>query len=215
MRLVYVVLLAACVTAQANVDWPEMRGPTQNGHAPNTKLPIHWSEKENIKWKTEIPLRGWSTPVIADGQIWMTAADRDGHDFFVICVDEATGKLVVNKKLFHCDNPESLGNDVNSYATPSPAIEPGRVYVAFGSYGTACLDTKTANVVWKREDLPCRHFRGPSSSPILFGDLLIVTLDGVDLQYVVALDKQTGKTVWKTDRSAKWNDADEGPLAKI
>ena len=109
-------------------------------------LPLRWSEKENIKWKTEIPLRGWSTPAIADGKIWMTTADPGGHDFYVISVDESSGKILVNKKLFHCDNPESLGNDVNSYATPSPVIEPGRVYVNFGCYGTACLDTKTADV---------------------------------------------------------------------
>jgi outer membrane protein assembly factor BamB len=63
--------------------------------------------------------------------------------------------------------------------------------------------------------LPCRHFRGPSSSPVLFENLLIITLDGVDLQYTVALNKSTGATVWKTPRSATWNDADEGPLAKI
>lgn len=211
----FFVLLLACLAAHAGVDWPEMRGPTQNGHADNKGLPIHWSETENIKWKTEIPRRGWSTPVIADGKIWMTTAAADGHDFYVLCVDEQSGKIVVNKKLFHCDTPESLGNDVNSYATPSPVIDSQRVFVHFGSYGTACLNTKTADVVWKREDLPCRHFRGPSSSPILFDKLLIVTFDGVDLQYLVALDKASGKTVWKTDRSAIWNDANEGPLAKL
>jgi outer membrane protein assembly factor BamB len=215
MRLIYLLLFVACLTGRANVDWPEMRGPTQNGYAPNKGLPIDWSEKQNIKWKTEIPLRGWSTPAIADGKIWLTTADRDGHDFFVICVDEASGKIVVNKKLFHCDTPESLGNEVNSYATPSPVIESGRVYVNFGSYGTACLDTQNADVSWKRDDLPSRLFRGPSSSPVLFENLLIVTLDGIDLQYVTALDKKTGKTVWKTKRSAIWNDADEGPLAKL
>lgn len=208
-------LLLACVTAQAAIDWPEMRGPTQNGYAPSKGLPIHWSETENIRWKTEIPLRGWSTPAIADGKIWMTTATPDGHDFYVICVDEQSGKIVVNKKLFHSDNPESLGNEVNSYATPSPVIDDAHVYVHFGSYGTACLDTKTADVVWKREDLPCRHFRGPSSSPILFKNLLILTFDGIDLQYVTALDKASGKTVWKTARSAIWNDANEGPLAKL
>ena len=79
-----------------------------------------------------------------------------------------------------------------STATPPlrRSIEPGRVYVHFGSYGTACLDTATGKVVWKRDDLPCRHYRGPSSSPILFENLLILTFDGVNLQYIVALDKQ-------------------------
>src|SRR6266849_10017558 len=101
---------------------------------------------------------------------------------------------------------EPLGNNVNGYATPSPVIEPGRVYVHFGSFGTACLDTATGKVLWKREDLRCRHYRGPSSSPVLFENLVILTLDGADLQYVVALDKKTGKTVWKTDRDVVWND---------
>jgi len=203
-------------------DWPEMRGPWRDGHvqAPgDTKplgLPLHWSETENIKWKTEIPFRGWSTPVVLDGQVWLTTATEDGHDFHVLCLDAATGRITVNNKLFHADNPESLGNKVNSYATPSPVIEPGRVYVHFGSYGTACLATATAKVLWQRTDLPCRHYRGPSSSPILFDDLLILTLDGVDLHYTVALDKKTGKTVWKTDRSAVWNDEDvPGERAKL
>jgi outer membrane protein assembly factor BamB len=95
---------------------------------------------------------------------------------------------------------------MNCYATPSPVIEPGRVYVHFGSFGTACLDTTTGKILWKRDDLPCRHYRGASSSPVLFENLLILTFDGADLQYHVALDKQTGKNVWKTNRSVAWND---------
>ena len=79
-------------------------------------------------------------------------------------------------------------------------IEPGRVYVTFGSPGTAALDTKTGKVIWERRDLECNHFRGAGSSPILFRDLLIMHFDGSDVQYVVALDKNTGKTVWKTPR---------------
>jgi outer membrane protein assembly factor BamB len=207
--------------ARAGTEWPEFRGPWCDGHvsAPgDTNLagfPIHWSETENVKWKTEIPDRGWSTPVVMGGQVWLTTATVDGHDFFALCVDAETGKIRFNEKLFHCDTPEPLGNDVNSYATPSPAIEPGRVYVHFGRYGTACLDTATGKAVWKRDDLPCRSYRGPSSSPILFENLLILTMDGVNLEYSVALDKNTGRTVWKTDRSVAWNDEnDPGQMAK-
>jgi outer membrane protein assembly factor BamB len=80
------------------------------------------------------------------------------------------------------------------------------VYVHFGSYGTACLDTATGDVLWKRDDLRCRHYRGPSSSVVLFENLVILTFDGADLQYVAALDKTTGDTVWKTDRDVEWND---------
>ena len=220
--LALLLMALAGVQPAAGGDWPEMRGPWRDGHvqpAGDTTpigLPLHWSETNNIKWKTEIPFRGWSTPVVMDGQVWLTTVTEDGHDFYVLCLDANTGRIRVNKILFHANNPEPLGNNVNSYATPSPVIEPGRVYVHFGSYGTACLDTATAKVLWQRTDLPCRHYRGPSSSPILFDNLLIITMDGVDLQYTVALNKTTGQTVWKTNRSVAFNDQDvPGERAKL
>jgi outer membrane protein assembly factor BamB len=213
-------MLLAALRSQA--DWPDFRGPWQNGHvaAPGETqprgLPVKWSETENVKWKTPIPHSGWSTPVVLGGQIWLTTATEDGKEFFGICVDAATGKIRLQRKLFHCDTPEPLGNKVNGYASPSPVIESGRVYLHFGSYGTACLDTKDFKFLWKRDDLPCRHLRGPGSSPVLFKNLLILTMDGIDVQYLVALDKQTGRTVWKTDRTADWNDlgADGKPAAE-
>jgi outer membrane protein assembly factor BamB len=198
----------------ARADWPQFRGPSSDGHVSppgDTKpigLPLQWSETNNIKWKTPITEFGWSTPAILDGQIWITMATLQGNDFFVLRLDPETGKICYTEKLFHCDNPEPLSNaaGVNCYATPSVALEPGRAYVHFGTFGTACLDTKTDKVIWKRSDVNCRHYRGPSSTPVLFGNLVILTLDGVDVQYVTALDKQTGKTVWKTDRSFRWDD---------
>lgn len=184
-------------------------------------MPLHWSETENVAWKTAIPLRGWSTPIVMDGRIWLTSATREGNNFFAICVDAASGQIRLNKRLFHCDDPEPLGNDMNGYASPSPVAEPGRVYMHFGSYGTACLDAIDGDVLWQRTDLPCRHYRGPGSSPVLFENLLILTMDGVDVQYLVALDKATGRTVWKTDRTADYDDLDaegkprdEGDLRK-
>lgn len=158
-----------------------------------------------MTWKTALPHKGWSTPVIQGDQIWLTTATPDGRDFFVICVAASTGKILYQERVFHCETPEPLGNNL-SHASSSPVIEPGRVYVHFGSYGTACLDTERLEVLWQRTDLPCKHFRGPGSSPVLFEDLVILTMDGIDFQYLVALDKQTGKTVWKTDRTANWND---------
>ena len=222
--IAFVILLSPAMSAG---DWPEFRGTWSNGLASvpgsntSTDIPLHWSESENVKWKTPIPYKGWSTPVVMDDQVWLTTATLDGNDFYVICVDAKSGVIRLNQKLFHAENPEPLGNPLNSYASPTPVIEPGRVYIHFGSYGTACLDTKTFDVLWKRDDLPCRHFRGPGSSLILYNDLLILTMDGVDVQYLVALDKATGLTVWKTDRTADWNDLDsdgkpigEGDLRK-
>jgi len=204
-------ILAGSFTATLRADWPEFRGPFGNGHVAiegsnPIGLPLNWSETKNIRWKMPIPHRGWSTPVVMNGQVWLTTATEDGHDFYAICVDADTGEVLHDKKLFHTDNPEPLGNPLNCYASPSPAIEPGRVYVHFGSYGTACLDTETGDVVWKRDDLPCRHYRGPSSSVVLFENLVVLTFDGVDLQYVAALNKENGETVWRTDRDVEWND---------
>jgi len=223
-RLVFLVSLVLLIIGRlsAPADWPEFRGPTGDGHVsgPNDKpvgLPLHWSETNNVRWKTEIPYRGWSTPLVMSGQIWLTTATQDGHDFFAIEVDPETGKIRRNEKVFHSDNPEPLGNgaSMNCYATPSPLIEPGRVYVHFGRFGTACLDTSTGKTIWKREDIQCRHYRGASSSLIAFKKLLILTMDGVDVQYLLALDKQSGKTVWRTDRSVAWNDENvPGPMAR-
>jgi outer membrane protein assembly factor BamB len=215
-RTLSLLVALLCVTAfsASGLDWPEYRGPWGNGNATGPGdskplgLPLRWSETENVQWKTPIPHRGWSTPVVMGGQVWVTTATADGHDFFAIGLDAATGKILFNEKVFHSDNPEPLGNgaSMNCYATPSPAIEAGRVYIHFGSFGTACLDTATGKTLWKREDLRCRHYRGPSSSVVLFENLVILTFDGADLQYHVALDKKTGQTVWKTDRSVAWND---------
>ncbi len=223
----WIALVLFVMAATAQADWPRFRGPsgdglaTRPGGAERIGLPVRWSETENIAWKTAIPHLGWSSPVVMDGQIWLTTATAEGHDFYAICVDAKSGGIRFNERLFHTDDPEPLGNPLNGYASPTPVIEPGRVYVHFGSYGTACLDTKTFEVLWKRSDLPCRHYRGPGSSVILFEDLLILTMDGVDVQYLVALDKTTGRTVWKTDRTADWDDLDaegkprdEGDLRK-
>ncbi len=201
------VLLHGWITFGA--EWPAFRGPHGDGSVTGSKLPLHWSETENVRWKIAIPHLGWSTPVVQENRVWMTSATTNGHDYFAFCVDADSGKTLFEKHLFHCDTPEPLGNSVNCYASPSPAIEQGRVYVHFGSYGTACLDTESGEVLWKRDDLACRHYRGPGSSVILYRELLILTMDGVDVQYVIALDKRTGKTVWKSDRVIKWNDLDE------
>lgn len=221
---VVLILLASMFSAAGNrtwaepagvgspVSWPEFRGPSGNGLVASAKgatLPVTWSESEHVTWKTEIPYLGWSTPVVEGNTVWLTTATEDGRDFYVVGVDSLTGTITTNERIFHSDNPEPLGNNMNCYASPSPAIEAGRLYVHFGSYGTACLDTETGKTIWSRQDLPCRHFRGPGSSVVLFEDLLVLTFDGVDLQYVVALDKSTGETVWKSDRTTEWHDLDE------
>ncbi len=170
-------------------------------------LPLRWSETENVKWKTAIHGRGWSSPVIWGDQIWMTTATEDGHEQYVVCVDRSSGKIVHDIHLFHNDKLQ-ITNPLNSYASPSPVVEAGRVYVHFGVYGTACLDTQSGRVLWTRRDIYCDHFRGPGSSPMLVDDLLVFHMDGIDVQFVIALDKKTGKTVWRTNRSTDFGARD-------
>jgi outer membrane protein assembly factor BamB len=168
-------------------------------------LPLTWAEGKNVAWKTAIHGRAWSSPVVMGDQIWVTTATQDGRDLFAVAVDRRTGKILHDLKLFHVPSPQ-YAHPFNSYASPTPVVEPGRVYVTFGSPGTAAIDTRTGKVVWERRDLECNHFRGAGSSPILFENLLIMHFDGSDHQFVVALDKNTGKTVWRTKRSIAFND---------
>jgi outer membrane protein assembly factor BamB len=204
------VLLTLPVRAEEN--WPEFRGPHGDGHSNATGLPLTWSETENVRWKTPIHGKAWSSPVIWGGQIWLTTATEDGKQLFAVCVDRTSGKILRDLEVFAIEKPQFC-IPYNSYASSTPVIEEGRVYVHFGAPGTACLDTKTGRTLWARQDLPCNHFRGAGSSPILFGDLLILTFDGFDFQYVAALNKHTGETVWRTDRNIEYG-TDDGDMKK-
>ena len=206
MRVLTSILALALLAplASAGENWPQFRGPHDNGHADATHLPLTWSETENVAWKTAIHDRGWSSPVLWGDQIWVTTATEDGTRLFAVCVDRPTGKIVHDVKVFDVESPQHIAA-INSYASPTPAIEAGRVYVHYGTYGTACLDTATGKVLWTRRDLNCDHHEGPGASPILVGNLLVFDVDGCDVQYVVALDKATGRTAWKTPRSVDYS----------
>jgi outer membrane protein assembly factor BamB len=206
------LLLGVALPAAAADNWPQFRGPTAQGHADDAEIPTTWSETENIVWKTPIHGRGWSSPVVWGSQVWLTTATADGKQMFAICVDRETGKVMHDLKLFENDKPEEI-HELNSYASPTPCIEEGRVFVHFGSYGTACLDTDSGKVLWQRRDLPCNHYRGPGSSPMPYGDTILIHYDGYDYQYVVALDKQSGDTVWRSDRDVDFG-TDNGDFKK-
>lgn len=200
--------------------WPQFRGPDGNGHSRSTRLPLTWSETNGVRWKTPVHGRAWSSPVVGEGRVWVTTATEDGRALFALALDAATGQVQRDLKLFEIENPQ-FAHKFNTYASPTPALEPGRVYVTFGSPGTACLDTATGQVRWERRDFECNHYRGAGSSPILWRDLLLMHFDGSDYQYVVALDKRTGRTVWQSPRSIDFQDLDarglpeaEGDLRK-
>ena len=210
MRFRHFLSLAFCSAALAS-NWPQFRGPAGDGHADTNRTPTAWTEDQNVKWKTALHGRAWSSPVVWDKQIWLSTAAENAQELFVLCVDADSGKIIRDLKLFDVERPQFI-HQFNSPASPTPVLEAGRVYVTFGAPGTACLDTQSGKVLWERRDIECNHYRGAGSSPILYRDLLIMNFDGSDAQFIIALDKNTGKTVWRKERSIDFKDL--GPDGK-
>jgi outer membrane protein assembly factor BamB len=203
-KLILTTLSFLTAITFASDDWPQWRGAGLQGHSDAKDLPLKWSETENIKWKTPIPGEGWSSPVILDKQIWMTTSLDNGKSLRAICCDLDSGKIVHDFEVFHVEAPEPK-HKLNSFASPTPVLENGRVYIDFGTYGTACFDTKTAAKIWENRELKLDHENGPGSTPMLHKDKLHMCCDGRDVQFAVALDKNTGKVAWKTNRSQPIN----------
>lgn len=187
------------VFSQKSANWTHFRGSEMNGIAGVADAPLHWSASENVVWKAPVKGLGWSSPVVFGNQVWLTSATQDGKEYYTLCYDLVSGKLLNEKTIFTCTDPQRI-HGTNSYATPTPCIEEGFVYVHYGTYGTACINTRNFEIVWKRDDLKCSHMQGPASSLILYKDKLIVHLEGTEDPYVVALDKKTGATIWKSVR---------------
>jgi outer membrane protein assembly factor BamB len=209
-------LLASPAAAQ---DWPQFRGPGGQGHSDERGLPLEWSETRNVAWKSPIPGLGWSSPVVAGGRVWLTTAsegttrdgraDRDSVSLRAIAFDVATGREVVNVELFRLRNARDI-NPKNSFASPTPVIDGDRIFVHFGADGTAAL-SPSGDVLWSTK-LPYESQHGAGGSPVVYGDFLILSCDGHDAAFVIALDKQTGKVRWKTNRREPADQAYTTPL---
>jgi outer membrane protein assembly factor BamB len=203
------LLLLVALAARAE-EWPQFRGPTGQGHSSERGLPLEWSESRNVTWKAPVPGRGWSSPVVSGGRIWMTTAIKErGASLRALAYDAETGRELVNVEVFRIRNSELL-NFKNSHASPTPIVEGDRVYVHFGAEGTAAL-TISGELVWKVR-LPYQSQHGNGGSPVLYGDLLIVSCDGSDQAFVVALDKRTGKVRWRSPRRQPADQAYSTPL---
>jgi outer membrane protein assembly factor BamB len=213
VRFLILVSLAALLgpTVYAQHDWPQFRGPGGQGHATATGVPLEWSETRNVAWKTPVPGRGWSSPVVSAGKIWITTAtgERD-VSLRALAFDFATGREIVNVEVFRARSTGAI-HPKNSWASPTPIVDGDRVYVHFGAQGTAAL-TATGDIVWKAQ-FPYQAQHGGGGSPILHGDLLIFSCDGSDEAFVVAVDKRTGKVRWKTARRTPADQAYTTPLA--
>lgn len=191
-------------------DWPEFRGPTQQGQSTAAGLPTEWSPEKNVVWHNDLPGRAWSSPIVAGGVIYLTNAvgtkdSTDPHDTYslrLVALQASDGKLIWDKEIFVVEQPHTLGvHGKNSYASPTPVFENDRIYAHFGHFGTACLDVK-GNLVWKNQKLAYKPVHGNGSCPVIVDDVLIYNADAAENPFIVALDKATGEVRWKINRES-------------
>ena len=203
-------------------DWWQFRGPSA-GYVQESKVPTMWGNAVPPVWSAAIPGRGWSSPIVVGNRVWLTSAEEvaigskeaaeklavlpfgsrdivvDGAvTLFVLELDAETGEMLRRIDLFEKKNPPPL-HAMNSYASPTPVTNGKRVICHFGSLGTACIDIKGGEVLWKRAFV-VEELTGGASSPILLDSTLFLACDGADEQYVIAIDELSGETKWKTNR---------------
>ena len=228
-QFVFLFLIAQTLLLSSQ-GWEQWRGPNGNGHAPAGEYPLEWSENKNLSWKTLLPGRGHSSPVYQGSTAWITTAletvasqeERERRanessfpgamglhylskvEFIALQVDLKTGKIIRQIKVFEKKAPQAI-HRLNSYASPSPILKNGKLFIHFGAFGNACLNSKTGQIIWKNQDpdLWIHHENGPGSTPVLWNKLMIFHLDGTDKQSVVALFQETGKIAWHRKRSGK------------
>lgn len=195
-------------TSAFAADWPEFRGPTHDGHSDAVGLPVTWSRVKNVAWRTELRGKAWSSPVVADGRIYLTNAvasrnEADPHDarsLRVMALDAAKGKVLWDQEVFSIHDPQSFGTHrKNSFASPTPVVEGGRIYAHFGHLGTACLDT-SGRVIWKSRELAYKPVHGNGGCPVVADDLLIFNCDGEEKPFIAALEKGSGQIRWQVPR---------------
>jgi len=216
------------VSGAEKKNWPQWRGADASGHAHSGNFPEKWSNTQHILWKTELPGRGHSSAVHTNKRVWITSAietqasEKERAERLkaneglatvnvlsevslrALRIDPETGNIIHNIEVIRKRKPQWVHN-LNSYASPTPFIDGNRLYLHFGAYGNACLDSNSGKIIWKntQKELWVMHENGPGSSPLIWKDLMIFHLDGSDRQSVVALFKDNGKIAWQTTRSGQ------------
>jgi outer membrane protein assembly factor BamB len=224
------LLLAAStlqVPASAGDEWPQFRGPGASGVSPLSGLPAAWSESEHVAWKTPIPGRGWSSPIVQGARIFVTSAiQEDGEPepvqkglyfggerpapkesmrWMVYCLDLETGEPVWEREVAR-GVPEHGHHLKNSLASETPVCDGERLYAYFGNVGLYCLDLE-GELLWSRSwnSVPTRFGWGTAASPVLHGGRIHVVNDNDEESFLVALDCKTGEQVWRVERDEQSN----------
>lgn len=204
-QLIFCLCALASSVVGSTVEWPTFRGPYGQGVSEAQNVPTNWSIGKDVVWKTKIPGRGWSTPLLIDGKIILTSGIDEAvnglHDLMVLQLDAVSGEILWQKVVLHATPEEA--NDKhpkNSLASPTPVVEEGVIYAHFGHMGTVALDFDTGGVLWKQKIFYTAK-NGAGGSPIVVDDLLVYNTDGDEDPVVTALYKATGKIAWRTTRS--------------
>lgn len=206
MNRIAVALLFSTIVSPALLaeDWTQFRGSGSQGLSQATELPLHWSADRNVRWKQPIAGKGWSSPILLAGRLYLTTAVPLSQEaapalsLRTLCLEAESGKTVWDVEVFR----QAAGTKIhtkNSHASPTPITDGKRLFVHFGTNGTACLDLD-GKVIWTNRELKYSPVHGSGGSPVLWDDLVIVSCDGGDVQFVVALDQRDGKIRWKTPR---------------
>ena len=201
------VLWCSMALVVGGADWPQFRGPRGDGQAEAKNLPLQWGPEKNVAWRTEVPGKGWSSPSLAGGRIYLTSAvpvdpgSASGDvELRALCYDAAGGKLVWSKTVFVQSSKTAPPiHRKNSHASPTPLVAGNRIFVHFGHQGTACLSTD-GKVLWTNRELVYPPVHGNGGSPVLVDGLLIFSCDGASDPFVVGLDAESGKVRWKYSR---------------
>jgi outer membrane protein assembly factor BamB len=202
-------LVAILFFGPASESWPEFRGPTGQGIAPEGPLPGEWSPTKNVAWKHPIPGSGWSSPVVDAGRIYLTtsvpvekSASKD-LSLRALCLDAHTGSTIWDTEVFlESGQKAPRVHQKNTHASPTPLLHAGKLYVHFGHQGTACLDLD-GSVLWRNISVNYQPVHGNGGSPVFVDGMLVFSCDGGDSACVVALDAATGELRWKTPRTSK------------
>ena len=207
-----VAWLNAAASLQA--DWPEFRGPSQNGATVTALLPIHWGEEDNVKWFSKTRGLGWSSPVIVGDRVYFTSASNAETDssqdasligsqrLQLTCLNANSGQEIFTRVVFEQGSDAPKIHQKNSHASSTPIVHQGRIYVHFGHQGTACTDLE-GSVIWENRDHAFPPTHGNGGSPIIVNDKLVLTCDGGSAPYTLALDLKTGKEIWRTLRGVE------------
>ena len=206
-------------------NWPQWRGPSATGVAPQANPPLHWSETNHVRWKIPLPGKGHSSPIVFGDAVFVTAAVPIGeaqkpvhdsapgvhdsvpvthrHQFVVLALSRRDGKVLWQKVLRE-EFPHEGGHTTGSLASNSPVTDGEHLYVFFGSRGLYCLDLN-GELKWSKDlgRMQTLHAHGEGSSPVLHGDTLIVCWDHEGDSFLFTFDKRTGKQLWKVARDEK------------